>query len=416
MIDYIPDYYPFNMSGYYLFIGSTITNNKQIVLYKKPDLQLDVIRQKFNIQKTVVEIGRTINIISNLIDSKNQDAVNVRNKLVDGILKYNSTVSQLPLEEPVKTFDEQINSLEDLINVCKKYENDKSRYTIDTKILKRIHKPLKALSETIGMERVKDQVVDHVLCSLLDLYDADQMFHTVIQGPPGVGKTMLAKILGELYSKMGVLKGTKFSFNIARRSDLVGRYLGHTAKQTQEFIDKCEGGVMFIDEVYSLGNSEKRDSYAKECIDTINLNLTEKKNFICIIAGYPEEIKNCFFAYNSGLKRRFPFVYDVESYTGKQLADIFIGKIEKINWKLDVSKKNIINFFEKNLKNFPHFGGDIENLILNIKSVHGRRVFGKDAALRKLITLEDINSAFNKLEDSKELMKNKDEPPMFMYT
>lgn len=412
MIDYVPDYYPFNMSGYYLFIESTFTNNKQIVLYKKPTEKLDEIRQKFNIQKTVVEIGRTINIISNLIDSNNQDSIQIRNKLIDGLLKYNTVLP--PAEEPIKTFNEQIESLDDLLAVCKKYENDNAKYTIDTKILKRIHKPLKALSETIGMVRVKDQVVDHVLCSLLDLYDEDQMFHTVIQGPPGVGKTMLAKILGELYSNMGVLKGNKFSFNIARRSDLVGRYLGHTAKQTQEFIDKCEGGVMFIDEVYSLGNSEKRDSYAKECIDTINLNLTEKKNFICIIAGYPEEINDCFFVYNSGLKRRFPFVYDIENYTSEQLADIFIGKIDKIKWKLDTNKKQIVKFFEKNMKQFPHFGGDVENLILNIKSVHGRRVFGKDKSLRKIIIMDDINAAFSKLEDSKELMK-KDEPPASMY-
>ena len=73
-------------------------------------------------------------------------------------------------------------------------------------------------------------------------------------------------------------------------------------------INKSLGGVLFIDEAYSLGNSEGRDSFSKECIDTINQNLTEKKNqLLVIIAGYQEALDTCFFNYNEGLRRRFPF-------------------------------------------------------------------------------------------------------------
>ena len=89
---------------------------------------------------------------------------------------------------------------------------------------------------------------------------------------------------------MGVLKGSDKAFNsltgkkddfvvkIVKRKDLIGEYLGHTAVKTQKVIDECKGGVLFIDEAYSLGNTDKKDTYSKECIDTINQNLTEKKS------------------------------------------------------------------------------------------------------------------------------------------
>ena len=111
------------------------------------------------------------------------------------------------------------------------------------------------------------------------------MLHCVIEGPPGVGKTEVAKILGQIYRKMGILTSDKFKS--VKRSHLIGGYLGQTAIKTQKVLDECNGGVLFIDEAYSLGNSEGKDSYSKECIDTLTAHLSEnKQNFICIIAGY----------------------------------------------------------------------------------------------------------------------------------
>ena len=169
---------------------------------------------------------------------------------------------------------------------------------------------------------------------------------------------------------------------------------------------------MFIDEVYSLGSggsNDKSDSFAKEAIDTLNQNLSENGDkFICIIAGYMNEIDRCFFAQNDGLRRRFPFKYSIEKYNSAELTKILEFKINEIKWSLD---KNLVvadieKFIEKNKKSFENFGGDIETLLLNIKIKHSTRVFGKDPKIRKLITMEDIKNAYTeflKIRKEKEI-------------
>ena len=285
------------------------------------------------------------------------------------------------------------------------------------KILTCLIEPLENLQKIIGMHIVKNQIVDQILSSLQELYDETQHFHTMIQGPPGVGKTMLGKLLGEIYLRMGILKSNKVKFTIAKRSDLVGKFLGHTAKQTQAFIDSCEGGVLFIDEIYSLGNAEKRDSYSKECIDTLNINLTEKKNFVCIVAGYVKEIEECFFSYNPGLKRRFQFIYEINEYSNIELQQILRLKVNAFNWNLhdNIDDQWLNDFFKTNKNHFVHFGGDIDTFLLNCKTVHGKRVFGKDPGLRKILTKDDINNGLNKFLESKELKDNDELVNNFMY-
>lgn len=301
---------------------------------------------------------------------------------------------------PNKYITESINTLEDLIHVAKLYGTEtepRKNFSVNTKILYDMIDPLESLNNIIGMKNIKDQLVDQILGSMTNVYDDDMMFHTVILGAPGVGKTKVAKIIGELYLKMGLLKGVENPiFKIARRSDLIGKYLGHTAIKTQELIDQCIGGVMFIDEVYSLGNEEKKDSFSKECIDTINMNLTEKKNFICIIAGYPEEIETCFFSYNPGLERRFPFVYEINGYTPIELANMFIFKLNESGWILDVDNTRINSFMERNMEHFGNYGGDIDNLVRSSKIAHARRIFGKGEIIKN-ITLEDVENGLIKM-------------------
>ena len=268
---------------------------------------------------------------------------------------------------------------------------------------------LKKLQEMVGLKEIKNAIYNHILYFIQGL-NSDEMYHTVISGPPGVGKTELGKILGSIYLGLGILKND--TFRVVKRSELIGKYLGHTAAQTQDIIDECQGGIMFIDEAYSLGNEEKRDSFSKECLDTINQNLTENKsNFMCIIAGYKDSLNKCFFSYNEGLKRRFPFWYDIKGYDEEELKEIFKRKVLKENWKLKSDIKS--DFFKEK---FEFYGGDIETFTFYCKMAYSKRIFNNSQDDNKTLTMEDLDSGYKNFEESKEKLKEGNSPPPFgMY-
>ena len=120
--------------------------------------------------------------------------------------------------------------------------------------------------------------------------------------------------------------------------------------KTSKLLNSCIGGVLFIDEVYSLGPGQKdKDSFSKEAIDTLCGFLSEHKNdFCCIIAGYEEEIQKAFFGSNPGLERRFPFRYTLKDYTDDQLKDIMIRMIRLDDLMLDteVQDSDLKNLFK----------------------------------------------------------------------
>lgn len=170
-------------------------------------------------------------------------------------------------------------------------------------------------------------------------------------------------------------------------------------------IDEAIGGVLFIDEVYSLGNGgattgeSRSDSFSLECINTLNQNLTERKGeFILIIAGYREETEKFFFGLNQGLKRRFSFYYDIEGYDWEELTNILLFKVERLRcWELTARARIFLlqeRFLETRSAHFPHYAGDIETLLLNVKISHCKRVFGKGIALQRQIEPEDLRAGF----------------------
>jgi SpoVK/Ycf46/Vps4 family AAA+-type ATPase len=309
----------------------------------------------------------------------------------------------------IKNAEKKIETTTETEKVNKKtppsyYEYNGKKYSVDINKIVNLIEPLKKLKNMIGMKNIKENILEMILYYIQNFeVSTSDMLHTAIEGPPGVGKTKLGRILAQVYHGLGVIPSTRFKR--VRRTDLIGKYLGHTAHKTQEVIDEAEGGVLFIDEAYSLGASGgEKDIYSKECIDTINMNLTEKKkNLIVIIAGYSDQLDASFFAVNEGLKRRFPFRFKIKGYDESEMKDIFYAQIRRMKWKLDpeVSATYLEEFFKKNKKDVPHFGGDIETIILNCKMTHAKRVIGKPNIYHKILNIDDIDKAFTKFKNNK---------------
>ena len=271
---------------------------------------------------------------------------------------------------------------------------------------------LKKLNDMIGLEDIKKTIVNQIQFFLQGLHQ-DEMLHSIITGPPGTGKTTLAKILAQIYAKLGFL--SRGHVIMADRSDLIGQYLGETAIKTKTILQFAVGGVLFIDECYSLGNPEGRDSFSKECIDTLNQFLSENTdNFVCIIAGYKESIEECFLKANKGLDRRFPWRYNITDYKAEDLCNIFKFQVEQNRWKLEDSPE-IKKYFEKDKEHFKFGGGDTLTLLTHCKIEHSKRIFGKTRIKMRTLTKKDIQNGFEQYIKNSISKKKKDTKIPFMY-
>lgn len=357
------------------------------------------------------------NNTANMISTENME--NMENTKDVTVMKATEVMENVKVMETTEIINDS-NNAESKTDVSKEYAsienfvNGKKKCSINLETLSKLIPPLEKLQQMIGLKKVKSSIVDMVLYYLQSFESKNNnMLHTVIEGPPGVGKTELGKILGEIYAALGIIESNKFK--LVKRTDLIGEFLGHTAIKTQKAIDEANGGILFIDEAYSLGNENNKDSFSKECIDIINQNLSEnKKKFICIIAGYPAELDKCFFSYNPGLRRRFPFKFSIDGYKPDELRDIFVKKVGDLKWRFDtnLNSTELTDFFMKNTGNFPHFGGDIETLLLNCKFAHSRRIFGKHPKNKRKLNKHDLDIGFERFINNKN--KNLQDIPLHL--
>lgn len=200
------------------------------------------------------------------------------------------------------------------------YERDLSEQHI---ALKEIEDELKTL---VGMEEMKRCIKEIYAWIYVNkkreergLKGGPQALHMMFKGNPGTGKTTVARLIGKLFHKMNVL--AKGHLIEAERADLVGEYIGHTAQKTRDLVKKAIGGILFIDEAYSLGRGGEKD-FGKEAIDTLVKHMEDRQHeFILILAGYSREM-DFFLSLNPGLLSRFPLIIEFPDYTTDQLLEI----------------------------------------------------------------------------------------------
>jgi hypothetical protein len=228
--------------------------------------------------------------------------------------------------------------------------------------------------------------------------------------------TTIAKIIGEMYKNIGILSPDG-KFRVAKREDFIAEYLGQTTIKTKKFLESCIGGVLFIDEVYALGPGKNdQDSFSKEAIDTLNVFLSENCNTCCcIVAGYEDDIKNCFFSVNQGLRRRFQWSHKIGNYSIQELIDIFYKLLSETKWFTDVDRKDFEAILMRNKSLFVSAGGDIENLITKCKMAHANRILSVRNPSKFMLTLEDVLQAIEIMKLNK-IDEEDNQHVLSMYT
>ena len=239
------------------------------------------------------------------------------------------------------------------------------------------------LDSLIGLETVKADVQS--LINLVKVRELrrqrgmkcpDLSLHLVFSGNPGTGKTTVARILGNIYRALGIL--SKGHLVEVDRSQLVAGYVGQTAIKTREVIDKALGGILFIDEAYTLSPAKADKDFGQEAIDTLLKAMEDHRDdFIVIVAGY-ESLMPRFIRSNPGLQSRFNTDLHFPDYDAGQLYEIFLARAQRSDYRLDQAaeaavRRRLETLYEERGENFGN-ARDVRNLFETVVARQADRI------------------------------------------
>lgn len=331
--------------------------DKSNLKYKKQDLK-DFADQPFwKLKNEVMEL---------IIECKSKDIISINSE----ILKKKNETSNLKVSKR------------------KNFKNDKPKSTAKEE-----------LEELIGLDEVKEQM--QKILNYVKLNKAREKMptlHMCFNGNPGTGKTSIARIIGKLFEEENILQGNGEFVEIHGR-DLVAKYVGWTAQKVHDIVEKAIGGVLFIDEAYSLV-ADRRGSYEDEAIATLIKEMEDHRDEVCIIlAGYNEEMKE-LIKLNPGFESRIQFTINFPDYSTEELFEIFKGLCKKENYKLSNNCKELLLDDFGKAKKQDCFGNGryVRNIFEKIKFEQADRVIKTNCKNINTITTKDISNVIDNIK------------------
>ena len=252
------------------------------------------------------------------------------------------------------------------------------------------------LNGLVGLDKIKEQINN--LISLLKFnknanIDISKFnMHMVFTGNPGTGKTTVARLLSDILFNLGYVRKNKLVEVSAK--DLIGEYIGQTSGKTYNVLKSAFGGVLFIDEAYSIISTDSKATFASDCISTILKVMEDQRdNLIVIFAGYKDEMEN-FIKFNPGLQSRIGYKIEFDDYSDEELMQIFRNLLKtnkfEITQEAEEKVKNIIERSSK-IENFGN-GRYINKMYQDILILHANNMGDeKDKEKLMLITEQDID-------------------------
>ena len=338
--------------------------------------------------------GKITNCAQAIIDNKKEASKRLCRFIEKSVELKNSQITSIA----IATKDSLIKfyGYSEVVNICSSKENDNKDDSITLDEL------MSQLNQLVGLASVKSKVNDLIAFQKVQLlrkekgmHSPKSTMHLAFTGNPGTGKTTVARIVGRIYKKLGLL--SKGHFMEVSRTDLIAGYQGQTAHKVKEVIDKAKGGVLFIDEAYSITENDHSDSYGRECLTELTKALEDyREDLVVIVAGYTEPMKQ-FFESNPGLKSRFNTFIEFDDYKVSELIDILKSISEAEDYViservlsfLSCQLTQVINCKDNSFANGRYIRNIFETMIMN----HARRVVKIESPSTgdlKMIKIEDV--------------------------